>query len=68
MYDTLELDSSTCSEISVQSPQATSSLKPNMINHKSKPANKKTIQRLTILYINCQSVKSKVHELHQVIH
>jgi hypothetical protein len=38
------------------------------VNKKQNVAKKKASQRLTILNINCQSVKSKVPDLHQVIH
>ena len=75
MFDSLHLDIiylsmliyhiSTYSDI-IDQPQAT---KPTIhVNKKQKVAKKKASQRLTILNINCQSVKSKVPDLHQVIH
>lgn len=68
MFDSLHLDISTYSDI-IDQPQATSSPKPTInVNKKQKVAKKKASQRLTILNINCQSVKSKVPDLHQVIH
>lgn len=68
MFDSLHLDISTYSDI-LDQPQATSSPKPTInVNKKQKVAKKKASQRLTILNINCQSVKSKVPDLHQVIH
>ena len=68
MLDSLHLDISIYSDI-LDQPQATSSPKPTInVNKKQKVAKKKASQRLTILNINCQSVKSKVPDLHQVIH
>ena len=68
MFDSLHLDISTYSYL-IDQPQATSSPKPTInVNKKQKVAKKKASQRLTILNINCQLVKSKVPDLHQVIH
>ena len=68
MFDSLHLDISTYSD-KIDQPQATSSPKPTInVNKKQKVAKKKASQRLIILNINCQSVKSKVPDLHQVIH
>lgn len=68
LYDTLHLDNTTCSDFLDHPPQATSSSKPNKSPHNNpKQLRKKTNQRLVILNINCQSIKTKMPELHQVI-
>ncbi|VDI20440.1 Hypothetical predicted protein [Mytilus galloprovincialis] len=67
IFDSLNLDASSCSEI-LDPPQATSSPKPILkTTKKPKTTAKKANKRLTILNINCQSIKSKVADLHQVI-
>jgi hypothetical protein len=61
------VSNSGCSDDKMSVAQATSSPKPTInVNKKQKVAKKKASQRLTILNINCQSVKSKVPDLHQV--
>ena len=56
-----------CQSIGKTVPKATSTLKSNKPKSQSQKQTGQSEERLTILNINCRSVRNKVPELHQVI-